>query len=66
MPVKVSWEDEEKSLDVRQGSKVEDVFERIDVNPETVIVEMNGEVVSLEEELCGDEDLRLINVVSGG
>ncbi|MFP4116439.1 MAG: MoaD/ThiS family protein [Candidatus Aenigmatarchaeota archaeon] len=66
MSVKVSWEDNEEELKLREDDRVRDIFDKIDVNPETVIVEKDEEVVSLEEKLEGDDKIRLINVVSGG
>ncbi len=66
MSVEISWNNSKKSIDVEEGATVQDIFEEIDVNPETVIIELDERVVSLEEELNGDEDIRLINVVSGG
>ncbi|MFP4116332.1 MAG: MoaD/ThiS family protein [Candidatus Aenigmatarchaeota archaeon] len=66
MPVKVIHEDVERDVDISNGTKVEEVLEEVDVNPETVIAEVDGEVVSLEEEVEGGEELKLLNVVSGG
>lgn len=66
MLVKVSWEDGEENLEMEEGAIVEDVFGRIQVNPETVIVELDGQVVSLDEELDDGDGIRLLNVVSGG
>ncbi len=45
---------------------VEEAVRAVDVNPETVIVEKDGELVSLDEILKDGDKLELINVVSGG
>jgi len=66
MKVKVDHEDVESKVEVKEGTRVEKVLEKVNINPETVIVEMEGKIVSLEEELEGGEKLKLVNVVSGG
>jgi len=64
MVVNVVYGDE--IFQVKEPETVEEAIEGADVNPETVIVEMEGKVVSLEERIEGDEEIKLINVVSGG
>ncbi len=66
MPVKVLHEDLEKSLTAEKGTTVEEIIRKVGVNPETVITEKDGEIVSNKETVDGDECLHLINVVSGG
>ena len=49
-----------------KNSEVRNVFEKMDVNPETVIVKKGGEIILEEEKLKDGDKLELIRVVSGG
>lgn len=66
MSVKIKYEGDEKEVDAEEGTAVKDILKALGVNPETVITEKEGKLVSLEEEVANGEELRLINVVSGG
>ncbi len=64
MPVTVVYDD--KSFEIEGSQTVEEAVKKVGVNTETIIVEKDGKLVSLDEELNGREKLKLINVVSGG
>ena len=64
--VKVFIEREHRdvALDYRGG--IRPLLERLGVNPETIIVVKNGQIVT-EDESCGaDDELKLLSVISGG
>lgn len=46
--------------------KIKELLKRENINPETVVVLKNGEVISEDERVQNDEELELISVVSGG
>ncbi len=65
MSIKVIHGKKEHTVD-DDSTTVEGVLDRIGVNPETVIVEMEDEIVSLGKAVVDGDKLNLINVVSGG
>ncbi len=57
----------EETVDVEPGCTVGDVLDAADIAPETVLVERNGQIITLQDEVDGDVDgLRVLSVVSGG
>lgn len=56
----------ERSVEVDEGATVKDVLEAAGIAPETVIVERDGAVVPLPEEVGDAGELRVLRVVSGG
>lgn len=47
-------------------SKITDLLEELDQNPETVVVRLNGKIVPAEEKLEDGDKLEIVPVVSGG
>jgi len=48
------------------GSNVRDVLEKLGINPVTVIVTRNNELVTEETTLKKGDSIKIISVVSGG
>lgn len=57
--------DKDERTVVHDGS-IKDLIIAFGINPETVIVVKNGEVVTDAESCSGDDEVRLLSVVSGG
>ncbi len=57
---------EELVIEVEEGGKLRSVLEENGVSAETVIVERGGEVIPLQEYVEDGEELRVLEVVSGG
>ena len=55
----------EKSIDVEQGSTYYDVLACLKINPETVIIMVDGRPVPMDEMVSADY-LEILRVVSGG
>ncbi|MDY6773681.1 MAG: MoaD/ThiS family protein, partial [Candidatus Nanohaloarchaea archaeon] len=55
---------EETVVEVEKGATVEEALEEADINPETVLVERDGQIVPKGEEVSGS-DLRVLRVISG-
>lgn len=64
--VKIFVERERSELTEDYSGPVLDLLLKIGVNPETIVVVKNGEVVSEDEEVSGDDELKLLSVISGG
>ena len=66
MKVKVKFWDGEKEVEVKDNAKVIDVLKTVNINPETVLVKKDDEVVVEDERLKDNDEIELIKVVSGG
>lgn len=53
-------ENSSKSLEVAKGQTIESVLKRMKINPQTVIVMKNGEVVSEQETLKEKGSLKIV------
>ncbi|MBI2668778.1 MoaD/ThiS family protein [Candidatus Woesearchaeota archaeon] len=48
------------------GSKVEELLQHLKINPETVIVVRNDEVLTADEAVKNNDEIELLSVISGG
>ena len=46
--------------------KVEELLKDLKINPDTVLVAKNNEVVLLDENLSENDEIKILSVVSGG
>jgi len=63
--LKVFLERENKNLEV-EANTMKDLFSKLNVNPETVIISRNNELVVDDVELKEDDEIKLLSVISGG
>lgn len=64
--VKVFLEREKRSVSEPFDGRIRDLLARLHVNPETIVVVKNGEVVGEDERCQDDDELKLLSVISGG
>ena len=64
--VYVERENREKSIKIDKGTTVKEVLGHLKINPVTVIVAKNNEVVTGDEEVKDGDFLNVISVISGG
>jgi sulfur carrier protein len=62
--MRLKFEKETKEIDF--CGKIKELLKRQNINPETVVVLKNGEVISEDERIKDEDELELISVVSGG
>lgn len=43
-----------------------ELLKKLNINPNTILFVKNNEVVLAEEEICEDDEIKLLSVVSGG
>lgn len=55
----------ERSIDLEEGSTYKDVLTFLEINPETVIILVDGRPVPVDEAVYADH-LEILRVVSGG
>jgi len=49
-----------------EDCRIEDILNRLGINPVEVIVARNGRIVSEEETVCGSDELKIVRFVHGG
>jgi sulfur carrier protein len=64
--VYVERENKEKIIKINKGNSVKQVLEHLKINPTTVIVSKNNEIVVEDEEVKDGDFLNVISVISGG
>lgn len=58
---------EELAVDIEPGETVRDVLDAVGINPQTVLVERDGRIITKEDEVREEDDLlRVLDVISGG
>ncbi len=62
----IEREDKEKSIAIDKGTTVKEVLHHLKINPVTVIVARNNEIVTGDEQLKDGDFLNIISVISGG
>lgn len=63
--MKVFIEREDK-VKVLKAKTVKELLKKLGINPITVLVSKNNELVAEDEKLSDDDDVKIISVVSGG
>ena len=63
--VKVFIERENKIVNVNAESAKE-ILNKLKINPETVLLARNNELILLETRLNNNDELKLLSVISGG
>lgn len=68
MKVKVFLEKEKshRTVDVRRSQTIESLLKKLRINPQTVIVSRNGEIVTEQETLEEKDELKIFSVKLGG
>jgi len=62
----IDRESRNKTLDLNSSSIVADLLKKLDINPVTVIVSRNNELVLEDEKLSNNDKIRILSVISGG
>jgi len=59
-------ENKEKIIELDVNSSVKDLLAKMDVNPVTVIVSRDDNIITEDEKVNDSDKIRLISVISGG
>ena len=59
-------ENKEKTMELANNSSVKDLLAKMKINPVTVIVSKNDNIIPEDEKLKDKDKVRLISVISGG
>jgi thiamine biosynthesis protein ThiS len=66
MKVHVAFLGEKRAIMLKKGSPVRELLEKMRINPETVLVGRNGEIVPETESLREGDRIEIIRTISGG
>ena len=64
--MKVFIEAENKNKKLKFNGTATQLLSKLKINPETVLVAKNDELVSEDEKLEDNDDIKLLSVISGG
>ena len=64
--MKIFIERTNEHKEVKEASTVKELLKILNVNPTTVIVARNNELITEETKLNKDDSIKLISVISGG
>ena len=59
-------ENKEQSIQLDENSSVKDLLNKMNINPVTVIVSKDNNIILGEENLNDNDKLQIISVISGG
>ena len=59
-------ENKEKTIEVDENSSVKDLLTKMNINPVTVIVSRDDNIITENEKINDKDKIKLISVISGG
>lgn len=62
----IDRENRNKTIELENNLKVKNLLEKLGINPVTVIVSRNSELILEDEKLNDNDELRILSVISGG
>lgn len=62
----IDRENKKASLELGNNSTVTDLLKKLNINPVTVIVSRENELILENEKLNDNDDLKILSVISGG
>ncbi len=64
--MKIFIEKDKKNIEKKFFGKTFDLLKLLNINPETVLVVKNGELISEDETLKDSDTVKILSVISGG
>ena len=62
----IERESKNTKLELENHAVVSDLLKKLGINPVTVIVSRNSELILEEEKLSNNDSIRILSVISGG
>ena len=62
----IDRENKNAELELENNSQVIDLLKKLNINPVTVIVSRNNELVLEDEKLKNNDEIKILSVISGG
>jgi thiamine biosynthesis protein ThiS len=64
--MKIHIDKEKKNLELDFQGTADELLKELEINPETVVVTQNDELITLDKELKTSDKIKILSVVSGG
>ena len=64
--MRIFIEKENKEIRQKFSGSAAELLERLKINPESVLLVKDGELITAGEELGDDDSIKILSVVSGG
>lgn len=62
----IDRENKNKTIELDNNSIVSDLLKKLNINPVTVIVSRNDELILEDEKLNDNDEIKILSVISGG
>ena len=62
----IDKENKNKIIELENNILVSDLLKKLNINPVTVIVSRNNELILEDEKLNNDDEIKILSVISGG
>jgi len=62
----IDRENKNTTIDLENNSIVADLLKKLNINPVTVIVSRNNELILEDEKLKNNDEIKILSVISGG
>lgn len=62
----IDRENKNNEMELESNSKVSDLLNKLSINPVTVIVSRDNELILEDEKLNNDDEIKILSVISGG
>mgnify|MGYP001590761825 CR=1 FL=1 len=62
----IDRENKEKTVELNKGATAKDLLEKLSINPVTVIIARNNEIILEDAKLKDKDEIRILSVISGG
>lgn len=62
----IDRENKNTKLELENNGSVLDLLKKLNINPITVIVSRNNDLISEEEKLNNNDEIKIMSVISGG
>ena len=62
----IDRENKTRTVQLTGNSKVSDLLKELNINPVTVIVSRNSELILEDEKLNDNDEIKILSVISGG
>lgn len=62
----IERENKKDKIELIENSSLKDLLDKLKINPVTVIISRNNELIQENEELNDNDKIRIMSVISGG
>lgn len=62
----IDRENKNKTIELDDNSTVSDLLKKLNINPVTVIISRNNELILEDEKINNNDEIKILSVISGG